>query len=156
LGVSRAALRRYLAARDLAWLEDPANRAGNLRGRLRHELLPLLSTLGGRDANATLARAARLLARDEAHFARQLRTLVPAGDALPLAGAAALPPALRDRLLRAWFARAQPGARGLALAHLRAAARLIADGRSGDEIPWPGDWRLRREGGALRLLRRSR
>ena len=46
-------------------------------------------------------------------------------------------------MLRAWFSRIRPGARGLALIHLQAADRLLGHGESGDAIAWPGDWRVK-------------
>ena len=144
LAISATALRAYLRAKKISWHEDESNRAGNLRAKLRHEILPALAKLAGRDLAPLLARSARLLARDEAHFAKQVRALNPHSASLSLATLRLLSPALRHRLLSAWFRTVRPGARGLALIHLHAADRLLRDGKSGDAIPWPGDWRVKR------------
>jgi tRNA(Ile)-lysidine synthase len=153
LAVSRKRLHQYLLERDQPWREDESNRNGNLRARLRHELMPLLDRLAGRDAAPLLARSAGLLAADD----RLLRFLAKenAGEADPLELSAlrVLPAPLRHRLLLRAFRAARPGAAGLSLIHLRAADRLIYRGRTGQQIPWPGDWRLLREKSRLRLVK---
>ncbi len=59
LGVRRAQLRAWLMAQGLRWREDASNgEAVAVRNRLRHEVLPLLDEIAGRDAAAMLLRAA--------------------------------------------------------------------------------------------------
>ncbi len=54
----RAALRELVAGRGLTWSEDPTNRAGNARARLRTQALPVLAAAAGRDPAPLLARLA--------------------------------------------------------------------------------------------------
>jgi len=59
LGLRRAELRAWLTGNRLRWREDASNgEAVAMRNRLRHEALPLLSEIAGRDAPAMLVRAA--------------------------------------------------------------------------------------------------
>ncbi len=59
LGLRRRDLRAWLTARGLHWREDASNaEATAVRNRLRHEAIPLLSAIAGRDTAAMLARAA--------------------------------------------------------------------------------------------------
>jgi tRNA(Ile)-lysidine synthase len=89
LGVSRAQVLDYLAARGLAWREDPSNAdPAFLRNRVRHELLPYLESRVNPGVRATLARTAALLADDADALG---------GEARRLLGSAARPD--RDGLL---------------------------------------------------------
>lgn len=67
LGVRHAALVAWLSARGHRWREDPSNQQPvAVRNRLRHEVLPLLVEISGRDAVAALVRgAADAAARDD-------------------------------------------------------------------------------------------
>jgi len=68
LGVSRDEVLAYLAARGLAWLEDPSNAdPRHTRNRVRRELLPYLETRFNPRVRETLARSGGLLA-DEAEL----------------------------------------------------------------------------------------
>jgi tRNA(Ile)-lysidine synthase len=59
LGVRRDELREYLRSRRIRWREDASNlRPIAIRNRLRHEAIPLLGDLAGRDIVPALARAA--------------------------------------------------------------------------------------------------
>jgi tRNA(Ile)-lysidine synthase len=59
LGVRRLELREWLVARGLPWREDASNGEPiGVRNRLRHEVLPLLAEIAGRDVTPLLARAA--------------------------------------------------------------------------------------------------
>ena len=65
LGVTRADVREYLAARGLEWREDPSNEDRRFaRARVRHDLLEALRTIGPA-AERTIAETARQL-REEA------------------------------------------------------------------------------------------
>ena len=103
LQVSRAEIDAWLAARQLAWVEDESNGETALRRNfLRHEVLPLI----GRQ----IAEPARMLARSAAHLADmaqladELAALdaqdALAGNSLLIAPLMALPMARRRNLLR--------------------------------------------------------
>lgn len=65
LGVRRAALAAYVAARGVEARHDPTNLDPRYRrNRLRHEVLPLLEAVAERDVVPLLARLARLAGED--------------------------------------------------------------------------------------------
>jgi tRNA(Ile)-lysidine synthase len=64
LDVPREELRRFLAARGMAWREDATNAGlGNPRNRVRHAVMPHLRVVNPR-AEEAIARAARIQAAD--------------------------------------------------------------------------------------------
>jgi tRNA(Ile)-lysidine synthase len=86
--------------RGIAVLEDPSNADPAFRrNRVRAELLPLLDDIAERDTTPLLARAAALLADDDAYLDDLASTLDPT-DARVLAAA---PPVLARRALRRWL-----------------------------------------------------
>jgi len=81
--IRRNALHDYVAARGLAARHDETNdSADHLRNRVRHELVPLMRDLAGRDVVALLARQAALM-----HDERVWLDLLGAGDGVALADA---------------------------------------------------------------------
>lgn len=103
------ALRRHETAKvcadeGLTPVSDPSNddRAYR-RNRVRHELLPLLDDIAGRDVAALLARQAALL-RDEAEVLDVLAAALDPTNAHLLASAR---PALARRAVRAWLSEGQ-------------------------------------------------
>ena len=77
---SRRAIEAHLRERGLGWVEDPSNRDPRfLRNRIRHELLPFMTELGGGPVAEALARSAgavRALVADlEAHARADLAAL---------------------------------------------------------------------------------
>lgn len=108
LAVPRADLRRFAEENTLDWIEDPSNASDTFdRNFLRHRVLPVLAERWPHAAGA-LARSAGLLATQgrllEAEDARRLaavQSLDPACLGVP--ALLALPPAWRDRVLRAWI-----------------------------------------------------
>jgi len=81
--IRRSALHDYVAARGLAARHDETNdSADHLRNRVRHELVPLMRDLAGRDVVALLARQAALM-----HDERVWLDLLGAGDGVALADA---------------------------------------------------------------------
>jgi tRNA(Ile)-lysidine synthase len=122
--------------------DDPAFR----RNRVRHEVLPLLSEVAGRDVAPILARQAELL-RDDAALLDALPSDLDVEDAGALAGA---PAAVARRLVRAWLRHAggderhPPGA--AAVERVLAVARGEAVG-----CDVGGGWRVTRSRNRLRL-----
>src|SRR4051812_43996606 len=97
LGLRRAETRAVCEAAGLVPVEDPSNQDPRfLRNRVRHELLPMLADLSGRDPVPVLTRQAGLL-RDEADLLDALAGDLDATDARALAAA---PPALARRAVR--------------------------------------------------------
>lgn len=145
LALRRSETRALCAAEGLTPVEDPSNddpRFG--RNRVRHEVLPLLAAVAGRDLVPVLARQAALLA-DDADLIAALAAELDVTDARALAAA---PVALARAAVRAWLrptAAGQPPSaaaveRVLAVARGEAVACEVA-----------GGWRVRRSSGRLHL-----
>lgn len=99
------ALRRHetqALCRDLglATVDDPSNQdPAHLRNRVRHEALPMLNEIAGRDLAPILDRQADLLA-DEDELLDALASEIDPTDARAVAAA---PPALARRAIRQWI-----------------------------------------------------
>ncbi|AGZ46564.1 hypothetical protein AFR_41550 [Actinoplanes friuliensis DSM 7358] len=119
LDVTRADTRKACAALGLAAWDDPHNAdPAYTRARVRADALPALIAALGPAVVANLARTAALVAADvdylDAAAAEALAAVrTPAG--LPVPALAALPAAIRSRVLHAWAK--ELGAPGSALAH---------------------------------------
>ena len=105
LAVDRATTRAACAALGLPVWQDPHNTdPAFTRVRLRHEVLPLLEDVLQGGVAAALARTAELLADDLAALDAWAAAVLDdePGTELDVAGLAALPRAVRTRVLRAW------------------------------------------------------
>lgn len=145
LGLRRSEARALCEAEGLTPVEDPSNADPRfVRNRVRHEVLPLLEDVSGRDLVPVLARQAELLA-DEADLLDALAAELDPTDARALAAA---PAPLARAALRAWL-------RGAGDGHPPSAAvvervRAVAAGAAvATELP--GGWRVARTEGRLRL-----
>ena len=100
LGLRRTETHALCADVGLVPVADPSNNdPAHLRNRVRHELLPLLVDLAGRDVVPVLARQSTLL-RDEARYLDERASEV---DATDVRAVAALPAPLARRALRTWL-----------------------------------------------------
>jgi len=119
LQVVPEALREYLAARKIGWIEDPTNQDARFtRTRLRNEILPALERYWP-TARSTLAATAHRL-RDAETLLRELASIdlgsleTGGGDTLSLVGLRQLSPARQANAIREWLRRdawAMPDAR---------------------------------------------
>ncbi|HET7556687.1 MAG TPA: tRNA lysidine(34) synthetase TilS [Rhodanobacteraceae bacterium] len=159
LDTPRAALRDYIAAHRLEYVEDPFNSDVALsRNYLRAEILPRLHAHWPH-ATQSILRTAQLCRDTAEHLdaltGSALQSLARADGTLDAAGWNALPDALRALVLERWlYARNLPAPARAQLAELR---RQVAGARE-DHVPrvaWPGAevrvWR-----GALHAMRPSR
>lgn len=131
---------------DLVPVEDPSNQDPAFRrNRVRHELLPLLDDVAGRDVVPLLGRLADH-AGEAANLLDDLAGAIDPTDAAALAGGAK---ALARRAVRRWLRACSPEGhppdadaveRVLAVARQEAVATEVA-----------GGWRVARSGGRLRL-----
>ncbi|MGY1696526.1 tRNA lysidine(34) synthetase TilS [Geodermatophilus sp. SYSU D00814] len=153
LEVRRATTRAACAALGLPVWDDPWNTDPALRrARLRAEVLPLLEDVLGGGVAPALARTAELLREDldaldalaDGHLARLAG---PAG--LPAADLAALPAALRRRVLRGWLR--DGGVPDLQAVHLTAVDALVAAWRGQGPVTLPGGAEALRASGRLVL-----
>lgn len=147
------ALRRHETAQLCASLgldpvQDPSNVDPRFRrNRVRHELLPLLCEVAGRDVVPVLSRQAEVVAE----VATLLDDLTADVDAADTAQLRALPDALCRVALRRWFREetASPyPPDAAAMRRLLRVARIEA--RAADVV---GGWRVERTAGRLRLMR---
>jgi len=152
LDLTRTDLLAFLESEGLAWRTDPTNFGpGNIRARVRRELLPLVRDLFGAGAERTPARLADLLANDLALLDdltdKALADLAPAGAAgLPVAGLLALPPALGGRVLRRWlFTAVSADPRRVEEVHVANILDWLRVGQSGSGLDLPGGLRLERQ-----------
>lgn len=151
LGVTRSALRQWLAHRGESWVEDETNAdLGNPRNRLRHETLPGLARAFGSSAVPAIARAAEIVREDaqwlDGQAARRVEALVrPGADGLEIDRRALLaePVAIRRRVVREALRLACPNAE-IGLDHVESACDVAAGDSAGADVPG-GRVELRRE-----------
>ncbi len=140
----RAETHAVCAALGLEPVTDPSNRdPAFTRNRVRHDVLPLLVDVAGRDVAPLLVRFADLLAADADHLAAAAGTLDPT-DARAVAGA---PEPVAARALARWLADPYPPPRAAlerVLAVARGEARACEVG-AGVRVVRSGQ-RLRRQG----------
>jgi tRNA(Ile)-lysidine synthase len=101
LGMWRAQIDEYVARHAVEFLEDASNMdLRHTRNRLRHELLPALERIFGRDVRGAIRRAAEILAAENELLEAQTPS---AGSELAVVTIGKLPLALQRRVLRAWL-----------------------------------------------------
>ena len=167
LGISRAQTRAACAAQNLEPWDDPHNAdPGYARARIRHRLLPALERELGPGVTEALARSADLLRVDADFLDRLAQTAservtgggggasprgctAAAGPGLAIEELAALPAAIRSRVLRnaAIAAGCPPGA--LTAGHVAALDALVTGWRGQRGADLPGGIRGRRRYGKL-------
>jgi len=154
LGVRRATTRQACADQGLPVWDDPWNDdPAYTRVRLRTEVLPLLEEVLGGGVAPALARTAAQLREDLDALDALARTelLRLGGDGgLPADDVAALPTALRRRVLRGWLrAGSVPD---LQAVHLGAVDALLTRWRGQGRVDLPGGAGVVRTSGRLVLL----
>ena len=158
LRISRATTRAACAAQGLEPWDDPQNAdPGFARVRVRHRLLPVLEAELGPGVAEALARSARLLRADadflDALAESELERIAPpgSGHSLPLDALAALPEAIRSRVLRnaAVAAGCPPGV--LSARHVAGLEALVTGWRGQRWTDLPGGVRAWRRYGKLQF-----
>jgi tRNA(Ile)-lysidine synthase len=181
LGVRRSEVEAFLRARGQAWREDESNQDVSLtRNRVRHELMPALRAFNPKVDDA-LARTAEIAREEEAFWQAEVAGLLPqmllpgkpvrgggravstaigeAGCALEIARLAALPAALRRRIVRAAAKSvesrlsAEETAKVLALAGFRGYAGVL--GKIGSRLELHGGLRVERSAREIRFWRQG-
>ena len=149
LACRRDDLRAWLHSREIRWREDVTNaQPVAVRNRLRHEALPLLAEISGRDAVAALVRAAAAdgeLREIEAWAVREADAIDPQGR-LHLGRLAGLPPALRRACLHAFLSAS--GVPGPGRAEVDRVMAMLQPGAAA-RVSLPGGLFARRRGGRL-------
>ena len=145
LGLRRSETAELCRQLGVEVVDDPMNRDARFRrSRVRHEVLPLLDDVAGRDVVPLLARFAAV----ESDLVAALDELVYDVDPGDVAALRALPPAARTHVLRRWWREAtgEPYAPDAA-----AMARVLAV--VAGEVPRAdvhGGWTIQRRAGRLR------
>lgn len=158
LGLRRAQTEQACRQLALRWWEDPHNTDRRFtRSRVRHQVMPILEAELGPGIAESLARSARLMSADEALLdamaTRAFRDLADDGGFL-VADVAALPDALRLRVLRAAALAAGVPPSELALVHLDALdTQLHNRTQLPRTVELPGFVRAVRSGDRLRFER---
>ncbi len=151
LGVDRLTTRRACHAQGLTVWDDPWNTdPAYTRVRLRTEVLPLLEDVLGGGVAAALARTAAMV-REDVDALDSLAAAVP--DPTDCVALAALPAALRRRVLRRWLLGA--GTTDLQAVHLHAVDALVTRWRGQGRVDLPGGVGVVRASGTLSLLSRA-
>jgi tRNA(Ile)-lysidine synthase len=156
LGLRRAETAALCATRGWVPVQDPSNRDGRfVRNRLRHEVLPLLAAVAGRDPVPLLVRTAQLAAAD-ADLMDELAAGIDPTDAPALAAA---PAPLAARAVRRWLAGEGDGPGGPERhppdrATVERVLAVATGAATACELP--GGWRVARRRQALRLERPDR
>ncbi len=146
LTIRRVQIEDYLRQKGLAWRDDASNDDQTfLRNRVRHELLPLLTTYNPA-IYGLLCTTADILAEDNAalvmaveeHYAAiaqrtdcQVRFPVPALQSLPLA--------LQRRLVRLAIAQIAGSSRSVGFNHLQSIEQLMGVGAPARRLDLPGN-----------------
>lgn len=154
LQIRRTTTRAACAALELPVWDDPWNDdPAYTRVRLRTEVLPLLEEVLGGGVASALARTAALLRADldalDDLAAEHLGHLSGA-EGLPAIDVAALPPAVRTRVLRSWLRAG--GVPDLRAVHLAAVDALLVNWRGQGRVDLPGGAGVVRTSGRLVLL----
>lgn len=150
LGVRRWELRRYLHELDLPWREDASNAEPiTARNRLRHEAIPQLSLISGRDVVPSLWRAADAGEDQDEILGWALdkaKVLDPQGR-LHVPAMRELPPALQRAAIFRFLH--SNGVGDLDRELLKQAAALLEPENKSACVNLPGGRHLRRRGGRM-------
>lgn len=103
IAMRAAAIRAALTATGIRWRNDASNASPVFtRNRLRHEAIPLLAHIMGRDVVPQIVRTADILEHEEAML-DALAAEVPTPARLPVASVRGCPVALQRRILKRWL-----------------------------------------------------
>ncbi|MEV0396074.1 tRNA lysidine(34) synthetase TilS [Polymorphospora rubra] len=154
LDVTRAQTRAACAVLGLTPWDDPHNTDPSYaRARVRSDLLPALVEALGPGVVGNLARTAALVAADTAALdalaADHLTAARDPSGGLRVAALAALPAALRGRVLHAWARELGAAPAALSHRHVEALDALITAWRGQGPTFLPGGIRVARHGGHL-------
>jgi len=149
LGYRREQTRALCAAVRVRVLADPMNEDRAFRRvAIRHDVLPLLSALAGRDLVPVLARQADILRAESEYLDALAARAWPDADLPSVRALLALPLPLARRAIRQWVGAPPPSSleveRVLAVAAGETRATQLAGGRA-----------VRRSGGRLAVARRD-
>ncbi len=147
LGLRRVETHELCRQMGIEVVRDPSNDSSeHTRNRVRHEVLPLLDDVAGRDVVPLLCRLAEL-AKDQARLLDALAESVDATDAAALAAA---PPAIAAVAVRRWWL----SETGIGLPPDARSVTRVLDVAAGvaTSCDVTAGWRVARTAGRLRLI----
>ena len=154
LGVWREEIDAYIAAHALKFREDESNRALDFtRNRVRHELLPVLEQVFGRDVRGAVWRTAVILRAEE----EWLAALAEEEHVLELSVSALrkMPLAQQRRRIQGWLRKS--GVPEVGFEQVETVRSLLLPGQNVPaKVNLPGNWHARRRAGKLFLERGKR
>ena len=150
LGVWRKEIDAYVKGRALRFREDESNAGAEFtRNRVRHDLLPSLQRVFGRDVSKTLWRTALIL-RDEEAWLAELSGEAETGAQLAVPELSAQPLAQQRRRILAWLRRnAVPD---VGFEQVETVRSMLERGGPA-KVNLPGNWHARRREKRLFLER---
>jgi tRNA(Ile)-lysidine synthase len=153
LPVPRKVINDWVAERDIKWREDASNFSPvHSRNRLRHELLPVLEKILGRNFRQPVLRLAEVLAAEDDWLDLEVEALPWRADAVSLSvqRLREVPLALQRRVVLRWLR-----ARSVDQAGFQEVARVLSLIGSGANVParvnLPGERQARRRAGKIFL-----
>ncbi|MGH3333921.1 MAG: tRNA lysidine(34) synthetase TilS [Nocardioidaceae bacterium] len=157
LDLSRKDTADACRAEGITFWQDPHNDdPAYARVRVRHEVLPVMERELGPGVSEALARTARLLRDDadalDAMAAEAFHAVRGESGDLDVAGLAALPAAVRSRVLRLAAFDAGCPATELFVVHVDAVDALVTGWHGQRGVDLPGKVRAHRSGGRLRIV----
>lgn len=103
LGIRRAKIEAFVAARGIAFREDATNaELAATRNRIRHRVLRAIREEVGDSCEDAIRRAASILAAEDDWMQSEVDR-IPRGETLSVAALRSLPLALQRRLIRRWL-----------------------------------------------------
>ena len=135
---ARAQIEAWASMKGIQHFEDPSNRKGT-RGRIRHELLPLIKDLR-QGASQSILRSADKLREDDDYLTGEAQCLLR-DEGLLLVEWDEAPGPIRRRAVLELIKRTRGHAEGVAAVHLDQVSRLSRDGQW---TPLPGGFRVAR------------
>lgn len=147
LGVPRERINEYVAGAKITFREDATNAEQiATRNKLRLSVIPAIRDAMGVSFEAAILRTAEIMAEENEWMDSQLP---PFSQKLPSRELAAMPAALRRRVVLRWLKM-----RGVPEAGFQETARVLSllnDGSGPAKVSLPGNWQARRRSGEIFL-----
>ena len=140
----------YVAAKNLEYREDLSNQEKQfLRNRVRHDLVPRLTKIFGRDIRGAVWRLGEVAAQENDFFRELLDQLPVEATEISLRGMRAEHAAVQRRWIRDWL-RSQ-GVGDVGFREIESVRGLLDAGGGPAKVNLPGDRYARRRSGKLFL-----
>ncbi len=150
LHVGREEIESLARANAWKWREDASNLdLAHTRNRIRHQMLPAMAEIFGRDIRPALWRAAEILRADDEWLTTMVsEALAISPDHLSVGALRSMPLSLQRRLIAAWLGQFVDG---IEFSHVETARALLEPDHEGHPAKsnLPRDFHVRRSAGRL-------